>query len=112
MAKKFGLGKGLGALIPEDNIKEEKKEKGGIINIELKDIKANKKQPRKFFDNNKLNELEEYYVNLNDEIDKEIYMSPSNYLLVRNITKIYSAIYYCKTELEEFYNIVKYNINT
>lgn len=27
MAKKFGLGKGLGALIPEDNIKEEKKEK-------------------------------------------------------------------------------------
>ena len=59
MAKKFGLGKGLGALIPEDNIKEEKKEKGGIINIELKDIKANKKQPRKFFDNNKLNELAE-----------------------------------------------------
>ena len=59
MAKKFGLGKGLGALIPEDNIKEEKKEEGGIINIELKDIKANKKQPRKFFDNNKLNELAE-----------------------------------------------------
>ncbi|MGM8251674.1 ParB/RepB/Spo0J family partition protein [Clostridium perfringens] len=60
MAKKFGLGKGLGALIPEDNnINEEKKEKGGIINIELKDIKANKKQPRKFFDNNKLNELAE-----------------------------------------------------
>ncbi|EHP46043.1 hypothetical protein HMPREF9476_02702 [Clostridium perfringens WAL-14572] len=27
MAKKFGLGKGLGALIPEDNIKEEKKKK-------------------------------------------------------------------------------------
>lgn len=28
MAKKFGLGKGLGALIPEDNsIKEEKKRK-------------------------------------------------------------------------------------
>ena len=59
MAKKFGLGKGLGALIPEDNINEEKKEKSGIINIELKDIKANKKQPRKFFDNNKLNELDE-----------------------------------------------------
>ena len=56
-----------------------------------------------------LNELEEYYISLNNEIDKEIYMSPSNYLLVRNITKIYSAIYYCKTELEEFYNIVKGN---
>ncbi|WP_300262523.1 ParB/RepB/Spo0J family partition protein [Clostridium sp.] len=60
MAKKFGLGKGLGALIPEDNnIKEEKEKKDGIINIDLKDIKANKKQPRKFFDNNKLNELAE-----------------------------------------------------
>ena len=58
---------------------------------------------------NKLNELEEYYISLNNEIDKEIYMSPSNYLLVRNITKIYSAIYYCKTQLEEFYNIVKNN---
>ena len=57
----------------------------------------------------KLNELEEYYISLNNEIDKEIYMSPSNYLLVRNITKIYSAIYYCKTQLEEFYNIVKNN---
>lgn len=59
---------------------------------------------------NKLNELEEFYINLNNEIDKEIYMSPSNYLLVRNITKIYSAIYYCKTQLEEFYNIVKNNL--
>ncbi len=59
---------------------------------------------------NKLNELEEYYISLNNEIDKEIYMSPSNYLLVRNITKIYSAIYYCKTQLEEFYNIVKNNL--
>ena len=59
--------------------------------------------------NTKLVELEEFYINLNNEIDKEIYMSPSNYLLVRNITKIYSAIYYCKTQLEEFYNIVKNN---
>lgn len=60
MAKKFGLGKGLGALIPEDSIiKEEKKKESGIINIDIKDIEANKKQPRKFFDNNKLNELAE-----------------------------------------------------
>lgn len=60
MAKKFGLGKGLGALIPEDSIiKEEKKKESGIINIDIKDIEANKKQPRKFFDNDKLNELAE-----------------------------------------------------
>lgn len=57
----------------------------------------------------KLNDLQDYYLNLNDLIDKEIYMSPSSYLLARNMTKIYSAITYCKTELESFYDIVKEN---
>ncbi|MGG5463355.1 ParB/RepB/Spo0J family partition protein [Clostridium sp. B9] len=59
MAKKFGLGKGLGALIPEENLKEKKEKDNGIIKIEIKEIKANEKQPRKFFDNNKLKELAE-----------------------------------------------------
>lgn len=57
MAKKFGLGKGLGALIPEENLKDKKE--SGIIKIEIREIKANEKQPRKFFDNNKLKELAE-----------------------------------------------------
>ena len=59
MAKKFGLGKGLGALIPEDNIKEKNIKDSGIIKIKIKDIKVNEKQPRKFFDDNKLQELAE-----------------------------------------------------
>lgn len=59
MAKKFGLGKGLGALIPEDNVKEENIKDSGIIKIKIKDIKVNEKQPRKFFDDNKLQELAE-----------------------------------------------------
>lgn len=54
MSKKHGLGKGLGALIPEDNLYEE-----GITKIPLNLIKANKEQPRKYFDEGKILELSE-----------------------------------------------------
>lgn len=54
MSKKFGLGKGLGALIPEneDDIKE-----GSKLFIPLNKIKNNSDQPRKAFDNEKIAEL-------------------------------------------------------
>lgn len=54
MSKKLALGKGLGALIPEDiNVKEEVEK--NLININL--IRSNDKQPRKNFDNEKIAEL-------------------------------------------------------
>ncbi len=46
MAKKFGLGKGLNQLIPE--------EEEIITVLNINKIKANKKQPRKYFDEEKL----------------------------------------------------------
>lgn len=56
MGKKFGLGKGLGALIPEE-IQDEAE----IINtmVSLNSIKTNSEQPRKYFDNEKISELAE-----------------------------------------------------
>lgn len=60
MSKKFGLGKGLNALIPEDALiedKDEKASKSNLININL--IKSNDEQPRKTFDNEKIMELAE-----------------------------------------------------
>lgn len=58
MSKKFGLGKGLNALIPAENqIKEDIK--GGNLLIELNKIKSNINQPRKSFDNEKILELAE-----------------------------------------------------
>lgn len=55
----------------------------------------------------KIEKLSSYYNDLNELIDREIYMSPSKYLLARNISKIYSTLNYCKNELENWYELVK-----
>lgn len=54
-----------------------------------------------------LDDLSDFYNDLNNVIDEEIYMSPSEYLLIRNISKIYSAINFCSNELDEWYDEVK-----
>jgi ParB family chromosome partitioning protein len=56
LSKKFGLGKGLGALIPEEEISEEN---SSVFKISMNLIKANKDQPRKSFDPEKISELAE-----------------------------------------------------
>ena len=64
MSKKFGLGKGLNALIPEDtNLKTEiiKKHKESLKEnlIDINLIRSNQDQPRKTFDDEKIIELSE-----------------------------------------------------
>ena len=54
MSKKFGLGKGLGALIPDEEVVEEK---DSIDLIDINRIKPNSKQPRKNFDEEKISNL-------------------------------------------------------
>ena len=54
MSKKFGLGKGLGALIPDEEVVEEK---NSIDLIDINRIKPNSKQPRKNFDEGKISNL-------------------------------------------------------
>lgn len=54
MTKKFGLGKGLGALIPEETPKDET-----ILKIPINLIKPNSNQPRKNFDEDKIVQLSE-----------------------------------------------------
>lgn len=56
MGKKFALGKGLGALIP-DEVEKNKDDKKLLIS--LNKIKNNSDQPRKAFDNEKIAELAE-----------------------------------------------------
>lgn len=58
MAKKFGLGKGLNALIPDEEPDEkEVAASNGINEIDINLIKPNKEQPRKNFDAEKIAEL-------------------------------------------------------
>ena len=57
----------------------------------------------------KLDYLNNYYSSLNDSIDSEIYMAPSHYLLVLNISKIYSALIFCRSELDNWYELIKNN---
>lgn len=56
-AKKSALGKGLGALIPEVNEKKIEIDKSGILEVDINYITPNEKQPRKYFDEEKLGVL-------------------------------------------------------
>ena len=59
MAKKTGLGKGLDALFATNNIAEEEKIKEGEVIEQLKtiEVEPNRDQPRKNFDDEKIEEL-------------------------------------------------------
>lgn len=65
MSKKFGLGKGLNALIPEDTVilepkkGKDKSDDNGYSLIDINLIKSNESQPRKSFDDEKIMELAE-----------------------------------------------------
>jgi len=48
----------------------------------------------------------QYYSNLQDMIELEVYMSPANYLLVRNITLVYLALRKSREYIEKWYEII------
>ncbi|EES91919.1 ParB/RepB/Spo0J family partition protein [Clostridium botulinum] len=55
LSKKFGLGKGLGALIPEEDIENSE----SVLKVKMNLIKPNSDQPRKNFDEEKILQLAE-----------------------------------------------------
>lgn len=57
--------------------------------------------------NNNIAYLSSYYTDLITLIETKVYMSPSEYLLARNISKIYAALAFSKTEIEKWYELVK-----
>lgn len=64
---------------------------------------------KEIYDNIKANieYLRIYYDELYEKIKKDIYMSPSNYLFIRNAYKIFAALDFCSHELDEWYSVVK-----
>ncbi len=65
--KKKGLGRGIGALIPQENIDTfgniENVENEKVLFLDIKLITPNKEQPRKYFDEEKIQELAESITN-------------------------------------------------
>ena len=59
MAKKTGLGKGLDALFGDNSINEEINEKETVQSLKITDVEPNRDQPRKYFDEEALEELAE-----------------------------------------------------
>jgi len=51
--------------------------------------------------------LTSYYNDIITFIDTKVYMSPSQYLLARNISKVYASLNFCKGEIEKWYKLVQ-----
>jgi len=51
--------------------------------------------------------LTEYYNDMISIIETKVFMSPSEYLFARNVTKIFSALQYCDMKLDQWYEVVK-----
>lgn len=59
--------------------------------------------------NNEIDDTYNYYNNLMDNIDNEIFMSPANYLIARNITLIYKSLNYAKENINKWYKLIENN---
>lgn len=58
---------------------------------------------------NNIIHLNGYYHDLLTILETHVYMAPSEYLLARNITKIFSALKYCEIEIKNWYESIKDN---
>ena len=58
---------------------------------------------------NKIIYLRKYYLELNDKLDQELFFSPSAYLLLRNISLIYSILDNSELLLNKVYDKIKDN---
>lgn len=55
----------------------------------------------------KIEYLVNYYSDMAEIIEREEYMSPSHYYFVRNISKVFASLDYCKFHIEEWYKIIE-----
>jgi len=55
----------------------------------------------------KIDEIYNYYNIIMDNVEEEVYMSPADYLISRNISFIYSALNYAKNNIEKWYKMIE-----
>lgn len=56
---------------------------------------------------NEINDIKSYYLNIQDYIETKVYMSPAEYLLMRNISQIYAALNFSTRMLDLWYEEIK-----
>ena len=56
---------------------------------------------------NNIEYLNSYYTDLITLIDTHVFMSPSEYMLARNISRIFNALNFCNYEIDNWYDLVK-----
>ena len=99
--------------IEDTNVKDEQRIEDLIRTISLLHYKTSYYQEidldeiKKIYENvkNELYDLFNYYHNLNDYLDSELFLSPSQYLLLRNITLIYQMIDYSTKKIDFWYQL-------
>ncbi len=57
--------------------------------------------------NERIDYLYNYYHELQDAIETKVFMSPSEYLLMRNISKVYQALEFSKYTIRKWYDSIK-----
>jgi len=57
--------------------------------------------------NKQIDDIYNYYNTVMENIESHVYMSPSNYLISRNISFIYSAINYAKKSIDAWYKLIE-----
>ena len=48
-----------------------------------------------------------YYNDIAEVIEKEVYMTPSHYYFIRNISKIFASLNYCRFYIDKWYKIIE-----
>ena len=55
----------------------------------------------------KLDYLNNYYGDLAEVIEREEYMSPSRYYFIRNISRVFASLDYCRYHIDKWYKIIE-----
>lgn len=55
----------------------------------------------------KIDYLINYYSDIAEIIEKEVYMSPSHYYFIRNISKVFASLDFCRYHIDKWYKIIE-----
>lgn len=55
----------------------------------------------------KLDYLVNYYSDIAEVIEHEVYMSPSHYYFIRNISKVFASLDFCRYHIDKWYKLIE-----